>query len=63
MEDAKRIDKEGRMAVAQNSKATLNVDERVRGVANIVVAIDNMVTGVGAQAQGQALKRSSRWRR
>ena len=61
MEDAKRIDKEGRMAVAQNSKATLNVDERVRGVANIVVAIDNMVTGVGAQ--GQALKRSSRWRR
>jgi hypothetical protein len=61
MEDAKRIDKEGRMAVAQNSKATLNVDERVRGVANQVVAIDNMVTGVGAQ--GQALKRSSRWRR
>ena len=51
MEDAlKRLDKltheEARMAVAQNLKATHAVDERVRGVANTVVAIDNRVAGV-----------------
>ena len=51
MEDAlKRLDKltqeEARMAVAQNLKATHAVDERVRGVANTVVAIDNRVVGV-----------------
>ena len=34
------------MAVAQNLKATHTVDERVRGVANVVVAIDNSVIGV-----------------
>ena len=51
LEDAlKRLDKltheEARMAVAQNLKATHTVDERVRGVANVVVAIDNSVIGV-----------------
>ena len=51
MEDAlKRLDKltqeEARMAVAENLKATHTVDERVRGVANTVVAIDNRVAGV-----------------
>jgi hypothetical protein len=51
MEDAlKKLDKltheETRMAVAQNLKATHNVDERVRGVANTVEAIDNRVAGV-----------------
>jgi hypothetical protein len=51
MEDAlKRLDKltqeEARMATAENLKATHNVDERVRGVANLVVAVDNRVAGV-----------------
>ena len=51
MEDAlKKLDKltqeEARMAVAQNLKATHSVDERVRGVTNTVVAIDNRVTTV-----------------
>jgi archaellum component FlaC len=47
MEDAlKRLDKltqeEARMAVAQNLKATHTVDESVRGVANMAIAIDIM---------------------
>ena len=51
LDDAlKRLDKltqeEARMAVAQNLKATHTVDERVRGVANTVVAIDNRVADV-----------------
>jgi archaellum component FlaC len=51
LDDAlKRLDKltqeEARMAVAQNLKATHTVDERVRGVANAVVAIDNRVADV-----------------
>ena len=51
MEDAlQRLDKltqeEARMAVAQNLKATHVVDERVRGVANMAVAINNRVAGV-----------------
>jgi len=51
LEDAlKNLDKltheEARMAVAQNLKATHIVDERVRGVANTVVAVDNRVVGV-----------------
>ena len=51
MEDAlKRLDKltqeEARMAVAQNLKATYTVDERVRGVVDTVIAIDNLVAGV-----------------
>ena len=51
MEDAlKKLDKltdeEARMAVAQNLKATHNVDERVRGVANTVVAVGDRVAGV-----------------
>jgi archaellum component FlaC len=51
MEDAlQRLDKltqeEARMAVAQNLKATHAVDERVRGVANMAVAIDNRVADV-----------------
>ena len=52
MEDAlKRLDKltqeEARMAVAQNLKATHTVDERVRGVANTVIAIDDGMAKVG----------------
>jgi archaellum component FlaC len=51
MEDAlKRLDKltqeEAGMAAAQNLKATHIVDERVRGIANTIVAIDNRVAGV-----------------
>ncbi len=51
MEDAvKKLDKltveEARMAIAQNLKATHDVDERVRGVANTVEAIDNRVARV-----------------
>ena len=64
MEDAlKKLDKltqeEARMAVAENLKATHIVDERVRGVANTVSAIDNRmgdvdgrVAGVGDQVAG-----------
>jgi archaellum component FlaC len=57
MEDAlKRLDKltqeEARMAVAQNLKATYTVDERVRGVADTVVAIDNRVAGVDHRVAG-----------
>ena len=36
-------DEEARMAVAQNLKATHNVDQRVRGVANTVVAVGDRV--------------------
>jgi hypothetical protein len=43
----KLTDEETRMAVAQNLKATHNVDERVRGVANTAVTIDNRVACVG----------------
>ena len=51
MEDAlKKLDKltqeEVGMAVAQNLRATHVVDERVRGVANTVVAVDERVAGV-----------------
>ena len=51
MEDAlKKLDKltheEARMAIAQNLKATHNVDERVRGVANTVEAVDDRVAAV-----------------
>jgi hypothetical protein len=42
----KLTDEEARMAVAQNLKATHNVDERVRGVGDTVVAVDNRVAGV-----------------
>ena len=57
MEDAlNRLDKltqeETRMAVAENLKATHAVDERVRGVANTVVAIDNKVAGVDDRVAG-----------
>ena len=57
MEDAlKRLDQltqeEARMAVAQNLKATHTVDERVRGVANTVVAMDNRVAGVEDRVAG-----------
>ena len=57
MEDAlKRLDKltqeEARMAIAQNLKATHTVDERVRGVANSVVAIDDRVAGVDDRVAG-----------
>ena len=57
MEDAlKKLDKltdeEARMAVAQNLKATHNVNERVRGVANTVVAVDNRVADVDDRVAG-----------
>ena len=57
IEDAlKRLDnltqEEARMAVAQNLNATHAVDERVRGVATTVVAIDNRVAGVGDRVAG-----------
>ena len=42
----KLTDEEARMAVTQNLKATHNVDERVRGVANTVVAVGDRVAGV-----------------
>ena len=45
----KLTDEEARMAVAQNLKATHNVDERVRGVANTLVAVDNRVAGVDSR--------------
>ena len=69
MEDAlKKLDKltneEARMAVAQNLKATHNVEERVRGVANAVVDVDNRVAGVNMVVEQTAndvdqIKRSS----
>jgi hypothetical protein len=51
VEDAlKKLDKltneEARMAVAQNLKATHNIDERVRGVGDTVVAVDIRVAGL-----------------
>ena len=51
LDDAfKRLDKltqeEARMAIAQNLKATHNVDQRVRGVANTVVAVGDRVADV-----------------
>ena len=57
MEDAlKRLDKltqeEARMALEETLKVTHTVDERVRGVANMVVAIDNMVVGVDNRVAG-----------
>ena len=57
MEDAlKKLDKltqeEARMAVAQNLKATHTVDERVRGVANTVVAIEDGVADVNNRIIG-----------
>ena len=46
----KRLDKltheEARMAIAQNLKATHNVDQRVMGVANTVVAVGDRVADV-----------------
>ena len=57
MEDAlKRLDKltqeEARMAAAQNLKVTHTVDDRVRGVADTVVAVDNRVAGVDDRVAG-----------
>ena len=57
MEDAlKKLDKltqeEVGMAVAQNLRATQVVDERVRGVATTVVAIDDRVAGVDDHVSG-----------
>ena len=57
MEDAlKRLDKltqeESQMAAAQNLKATHIVDDRVRGVANTVAAIDIRVASVDNRVAG-----------
>ena len=57
MEDAlKRLDKltqeEAQMAAAQNLKATHIVDDRVRGVANTVAAIDIRVASVDNRVAG-----------
>jgi hypothetical protein len=59
IEDAlKRLDKltqeEARMAAAQNLKVTHTVDERVKGVVDTVVAIDNRVAGVDDRVQQAA---------
>ena len=59
LEDAlKKLDKltveEARMAVAQNLKATHNVDERVRGVANAVAVVDDTVADVKLVTQQTA---------
>ena len=52
----KRLDKltqeEARMTVAQNLKATHTVDERVKGVSSMAVAIDNRVAGVVDRVAG-----------
>jgi hypothetical protein len=60
----KLTDEEARMAVAQNLKATHNVDKRVRGVGNTVVAVGDRVAGVDDRIQQTAndvdqIKRSS----
>jgi hypothetical protein len=57
IEDAlKRLDKltqeEARMAAAQNLKVTHTVDDRVKGVAGTVAAIDNRVAGVDDRVAG-----------
>jgi archaellum component FlaC len=57
IEDAlKRLDKltrqEAWMGIAQNLKATHTVDERVKGVADTVVTIDNRVAGVDDRVAG-----------
>ena len=57
MEDAlKRLDKltqeEARMAVTENLRATHAVDERLRGVANTVLAVDNSVARVDDRVAG-----------
>ena len=59
IEDAlKRLDKltqeEARMAAVQNLKVTHTLDERVKGVADTVVAIDNRVAGVDDRVQRTA---------
>ena len=56
LEDAlKRLDnltqEEVRLAVAENLKATHAVNERVRGVVDAVVAIDNRLAGIDDQVQ------------
>ena len=66
MEDAlKRLDKltqeEARMAAAENLKATHAVDERVKGVADTVVAIDNRVAGVDDRVAGVDERVQCRW--
>ncbi|KAF8470993.1 hypothetical protein DFH94DRAFT_847506 [Russula ochroleuca] len=66
MEDAlKRLDKltqeEARMAVAQNLKATHTVDERVRGVADTVVTIDNRVASVDDRVAVDVAVSTIRW--
>jgi len=57
LEDAlKKLDKltveEARMAIAENLKATHNVDERVRGVANSVAGVDDRVAKVDDRVAG-----------
>jgi hypothetical protein len=57
IEDAlKRLDRltqeEARMAAAQNLKVTHTVDDRVKGVAGTVAAIDNRVAGVDDRVAG-----------
>ena len=39
---------EARMAVAQNLKPTHAVDERLKGVANTVIAMDDRVAGTSS---------------
>ena len=54
MEDTlKRLDKltqeEARMAVAQNLKVTHAVHERLKGVANTMIAMDDKVAGASSR--------------
>ena len=65
MEDAlKRLDKltheEARMAIAQNLKATRDVDDRVKGVGDAVRGVDARVAnGVKAVIDGEQIVFSS----
>jgi archaellum component FlaC len=57
LEDAlKRLDKltqeEARMAAAENLKTTHTVDNRVKGVADTVISIDNRVAGFDGRLAG-----------
>ena len=48
----KLTDKDAQMAFEQNLKATHNVDKRVGGVANMVVAVNDRVAGVNDGVAG-----------
>ena len=49
---SKLTDEEAWMAIAQNLKATQNVDKRVRGVADTVIAVGDRVADVDDRVAG-----------